>query len=163
MPEPDTVDELPSAGVGRRLAALVYDSFLIFGLMVVPLFMATAVIDHYRKAAQLGNGSVVHSLPTIAPAPVLLLYELAVIAAFYCYFWRRNGQTLGMQAWRLRLDSERGGRASLRQCLVRLLAGIPALLCAGLGYWWIWVDRQHRSWHDRASGTRVVVLPKRQR
>ncbi|MET0378345.1 MAG: hypothetical protein ABW049_05060 [Spongiibacteraceae bacterium] len=33
-------------------------------------------------------------------------------------------------------------------------------MLAGLGYWWIWLDPQQRSWHDRASNTRVVVLPK---
>jgi uncharacterized RDD family membrane protein YckC len=160
---PESTVELRPAGVGRRLAALVYDSFLIFGLMVVPLFLLAAIVDHYTAAARPGNGAVIHNIPSIAPAPLLLLYEAAVIVIFYCYFWRRNGQTLGMQAWRLRLDSNSGGRPGLRQCLLRMLAGIPALLAAGLGYWWIWIDRERRSWHDRASGTRVVVLPKNKR
>jgi len=151
--------EIRPAGVLRRLAALVYDSFLLFGLLVVPLFILTGVIAH-GTPEDVQNG-VAHSLPAIAPAPVLLAYEVAVVLGFYCYFWRRNGQTLGMQAWRLRLDSASGGRPSLRQCLLRALAGLPALLLAGLGYWWIWIDRERCAWHDRASKTRVVVLPKR--
>jgi uncharacterized RDD family membrane protein YckC len=88
---------------------------------------------------------------------------VCMVAAFYFYFWRRNGQTLGMQAWRLRLDSKDGGRASLRQCLIRMPVGFLSLLCGGLGYWWIWIDRDRLSWHDRASGTRVAVLPKRRK
>lgn len=156
----ETTPELRRAGVLRRLAALVYDSFLIFGLMVVPLFILTGLIEG-GAGAPAADSAVVHELPAIAPKPVLLLYMIAVVIGFYCYFWRRNGQTLGMQAWRLRLENADGGRPSLRQCLLRILAGVPALLCAGLGYWWIWLDRQGRAWHDRASNTRVVVLPKR--
>jgi uncharacterized RDD family membrane protein YckC len=161
-PAPDPTNELPGnelrpAGVGRRIAALVYDSFLIFGLWVVPLFIVTAA----SHRASLQTNSVVHDLPVIAPGPVILLYEFAIVLIFYGYFWRKNGQTLGMQAWRLRVDSISGGRPSLRQCLQRAAVGFIALACAGLGFWWIWLDREGRAWHDRASNTRVVVLPKR--
>jgi uncharacterized RDD family membrane protein YckC len=150
--------QLPSAGPIPRLAALAYDSFLIFGLMVVPLMILTGLRQH-----QIGlqTGGVVHELPPIAPRPVMLAYMFCVIAGFYYYFWRRNGQTLGMQAWRLRLDSSSGGRPSFRQCLGRLLVGAVSLLCVGLGYWWIWFDRERLAWHDRASNTRVVVLTKK--
>lgn len=148
---------LPNAGPIARLAALGYDSFLIFGLLVVPLFILTGL---RARSAGLQTDGVIHELPPIASRPVLLLYMICMVAGFYYYFWRRNGQTLGMQAWRLRLDSSTGGRPSLRQCLIRMPVGLLALLCGGLGYWWIWFDRQHLAWQDRASNTRVVVLPK---
>jgi uncharacterized RDD family membrane protein YckC len=150
--------ELPTAGPISRLAALGYDSFLIFGLLVVPLFILTGLRE---RSSGLQTDGVIHDLPPIASRPVLLLYMICMVAGFYYYFWRRNGQTLGMQAWRLRLDSRDGGRASLRQCLIRMPVGLLSLLCGGLGYWWIWLDREQLAWHDRASGTRVVVLPKR--
>jgi len=35
-----------------------------------------------------------------------------------------------------------------------------SLLLGGLGFWWAWLDRQRLTWHDRASGTRVVRMPK---
>lgn len=153
-----TETSLPTAGVLRRLAALVYDAFLLFGLLVAPLFIFTAIRS---PKVDLQNGSVTHDLPSIAPQPVMLLYMILVSASFYCYFWRRNGQTLGMQAWRIRVDSENGGRPNWRQCLIRATVGLVSLLCAGLGYWWIWIDKNRCSWHDRASNTRVVVLPKK--
>ncbi len=153
-----TETPLPTAGALRRLAALVYDAFLIFGLLVVPLFIATALLN---PRSDVHEGSVTHDLPSIAPKPVILAYMIVVIVGFYCYFWRTSGQTLGMQAWRIRLDGEQGQRPSWRQCLIRAAVGFFSLLCAGLGYWWIWVDKNRASWHDRASNTRVVVLPKK--
>jgi uncharacterized RDD family membrane protein YckC len=157
-PTPKT-NLLPPAGVVRRLAALVYDAFLLFGLLVVPLFLVTAV----RSKPPLPDGSVAHDLPPIAPAPVMFLYMVVVICAFYWYFWRKSGQTLGMQAWRLRLDNAAGGRPGLRQCVLRSSIGLLSLLSAGLGYCWLWWDREHLTWHDRASNTRIVVLPKHKR
>jgi len=44
--------------------------------------------------------------------------------------------------------------------LRRLAWAVVSWLPLGLGYLWILVDPQRRAWHDRLSGTRVVVLPK---
>lgn len=148
----------PTAGPLRRLAALVYDSFLLFGILVVPLFILTAALSHEPAIRQ--NDSVTHELPSIAPQPVMLLYMIAVVVGFYCYFWRRSGQTLGMQAWRMRLESRTGGRVSWRQCLVRALVGFFSLICLGLGFIWSAWGQERLTWHDRASNTRVVLLPK---
>ncbi|MFT3930441.1 MAG: RDD family protein [Spongiibacteraceae bacterium] len=153
-----TSTELPIAGVIRRLSALVYDAFLLFGLLVAPLFIATAVMSPRQNLPQ---GSVAHELPAIAPQPVLLAYMIVVIVGFYVYFWRKSGQTLAMQAWRIRVDSNVGGRPTWKQCFVRAAVGFISLLCGGLGYWWIWIDKDGASWHDRASNTRVVVIPKK--
>lgn len=150
----------PMAPVWRRLAALTYDSFLLFAL----LFAATALYQWLSGGLSslpvLEESNVVQDVPVGAHGIIYQFYLLMVIVAFYCYFWRRTGQTLGMQAWRLRLDSAEGGRPRLGQCLRRLLVGAPALLLGGAGYWWIWLDRDHLAWHDRFSHTRVIVLPK---
>lgn len=155
LPPPDC----PNAGLWRRLAALVYDSFLLFGLLVVPVFVLVALTS--KSGTAYGTEGVTHELPMLAPGWVMLGYEVLVICAFYTYFWRSKGQTLGMQAWRLQLCNREGQPATLKQCAIRLLVGAPALLLGAAGYWWLWFDREQRTWHDRASDTRVVVLPKR--
>jgi uncharacterized RDD family membrane protein YckC len=153
------------AGVWRRLAALVYDSFLLFGLLFITGGIYVAVdagLAGVPIAADVQTGSVITDLPKHR-SPLLFALEVLVVGGFYIYFWRRNGQTLGMQAWRLRLDDAAAGgaRPSTRQCLLRLAVGLVSLACAGLGYWWLWIDKERRTWHDRASNTQVVVLPKR--
>jgi uncharacterized RDD family membrane protein YckC len=54
-----------------------------------------------------------------------------------------------------------GGPITWRIALVRLGGACVSAAAAGLGYFWIWVDRDRLAWHDRWSGTRVIVLPKR--
>jgi uncharacterized RDD family membrane protein YckC len=94
------------------------------------------------------------------------VYRLALLLVwigFYGLFWTRSGQTLGMLAWRLKLVRTDGRPVGWRDVFLRLAAGVPSLLLAGLGYFWIWLDRDRLAWHDRASHTRPVVLPKRPR
>ena len=145
------------AGVMRRLAAMLYDSLLVFGV----LFAATlpALFLGGNGDAAIENEQVVHELPVVGGWP-FQLYLLTVFIAFFCWFWRRDGQTLGMQAWRLKVEDMAGNRISIVQCLQRLAGATVSLGCGGIGYWWIWIDKDGMSWHDRWSKTRVVVLPK---
>ena len=81
--------------------------------------------------------------------------------AFYCGFWLLKGQTLGMQAWRIRLRSFQGETVTPRQAVLRCLGAFVSLLPAGAGYWWCLIDRNGRYWHDYLSGTELELLPKR--
>jgi uncharacterized RDD family membrane protein YckC len=48
-----------------------------------------------------------------------------------------------------------------QQASWRFLAAALSLGCLGLGFLWIMHDRERRAWHDRLSGTRLLLLPKR--
>ena len=54
-----------------------------------------------------------------------------------------------------------GTPPSWRQVWIRYAVGTASLLLAGLGFFWAWIDRDRLTWHDRASGTRLVRVPKR--
>jgi uncharacterized RDD family membrane protein YckC len=141
-----------AAGLGRRVGALVYDGILVLAV----LFFATAlVIIPY----DLGTG---HPYPRHLWSYWLLLrlYQLAVVVAFFVYFWTRGGQTLGLRAWRLRVTRTDRGPLSVRDALRRLGWAALGLAPAGLGLWWCLFDREHLAWYDRRSGTRVVRVPR---
>ncbi|ARN75379.1 RDD family protein [Oceanicoccus sagamiensis] len=156
MSDPQT--ELPTAGVIKRLAAMVYDSLLIFGL----LFTATIPTLFFQsdQALDKNNEQVVHELPTLVDGWPFQLYLLLVYISFFCWFWRKNGQTLGMQAWRLHVVDKQGQRISLKQCLQRIAGAFISAACLGAGYWWIWFDKDNLAWHDHWSQSRIVVRPK---
>ena len=85
---------------------------------------------------------------------------LAIVILFFGLFWTRRGQTLGMTAWRLRVEREDGSLLNWADVIKRLAAATVSLVLAFAGYWWIWIDRDKLAWHDRWTRTRVVVLPK---
>ena len=149
------MSDLPSPGLPRRLAAILYDTFL-----VLPLIMLVTALALGVRTALVGDPGDLAQAETLNARLVQLLAVLTC-AGFYCGFWLIKGQTLGMQAWRIRLSSYRGERLTLSQALLRCLGALISLLPAGAGFWWCLVDRNGRYWHDYISGTELDLLPKR--
>jgi len=137
--------QLPPAGLPRRMAALCYDA-----LVVASLFMLTGFL------VLLVTGGAAIPAGTHWFRVLLLL----VPGTYVCVSWKHGGQTLGMRAWRLRLVDLDGQPVSATTTVLRLAAATVAWLPAGLGYLWSLFDREGRTWHDRWTGTRIVVLPK---
>lgn len=135
----------PPCGLIRRLAAIFYDSLLLGALWMgatFPLLFLT-----HGEAVPAGD-------------PIYTVYLLLIGWAFFGWFWTRGGQTLGMRAWRIQVQTPAGRPIGWRAATFRYLAALFSWLCLGLGFLWQWVDREHITWHDRLSRTRVVVLPK---
>ena len=88
----------------------------------------------------------------------ILFVELFV---FFTFFWLNRGQTLGMQAWRLRIY--RDDPIDLRCVFLRFLGALLGMACLFVGYFWILIDKQSRSWSDLLSNSQVVREPKLKR
>ena len=140
------LEELPPAPLWRRLLAAVYDTLLLIALLMVATFPAVLLND-----SEAVTGPVASS--------VLFAWLLVVGLSFFAVFWHTSGQTLGMRAWRLRVHKD-GGRLSWRDAYLRGAAAIVSWLPAGLGYLIALADAGKRTWHDRMTGTGVVVLPR---
>lgn len=138
----------------RRLAALIYDTCL-----VLPMVMLSVAIAMGIYLGITGRADASMELQML-PASLVRVLALATVAAFYCIFWLKKGQTLGMQAWRIRLRSNDGGTVTPKQTLLRCLGACVSLAAGGCGYWWCLIDRNGRYWHDYWSGTELELLPK---
>ncbi|AFL72886.1 RDD family protein [Thiocystis violascens] len=136
----------------RRLGAMLYDSVLLLGVLI----LATAIV---AIPYEIVVGAKVYE--ATLPLALMRLYLLVVVAAFYVYFWMRGGQTLGMRAWRFRVIGDDGGNLGFGSALQRFGWAILSLLPAGLGFWWSLIDRDRLAWHDRKSHSRLVMLEKR--
>lgn len=106
------------AGVLRRLTAIVYDSFLL----VAVLFVAAAL-----------TLPITHGKAVGANNPFFTTYLFFVSFFFFAWFWTHGGQTLGMRAWRLRLETRDGHAIGWWHALLRFLSGLPAWLVLTLG------------------------------
>ncbi|HEY8522050.1 MAG TPA: RDD family protein [Gammaproteobacteria bacterium] len=133
------------AGLARRLVAFVYDALLIAALLFA--FTLALVLARGGRAIPPGTWWFGASL-------------LALKALFFCWFWSRGGQTLGMRAWRLRVERRDGSPVAFGRAAARYAAAWVSALAAGCGFWWSLLDRERRCWHDLVCDTRVVLLPK---
>ena len=146
MPNPTESPAPLRALVGWRLLALAYDFFPMLALWFITAGVFTAIHRDAVRGGWLG------------------LLEFAVMwllaGAYAVASWRRGGQTLGMRPWRLQLLSAHAGPPTWKALWLRYAVGTLSLLLGGLGFWWAWFDRDRRTWHDRASSTCLVRIPK---
>lgn len=141
---------LRSPGLLRRLAAIVYDSLLLSAIIIAAAFV-------YTIAAQsLTGADLTQGLARLG----FQLYLLAVILAYYLYFWTQGRQTLAMRAWRLLILREDGKPLQALDALRRLGFAVLTLAPAGLGLWWMLFDREQQTWYDRLAGTRTLLTRK---
>ncbi|MCR6651741.1 MAG: RDD family protein [Cellvibrionaceae bacterium] len=143
-----------SAPIWRRLAALLYDSFILLALS----FFYGALIT---LLATLAGEQPAEYQPMFKHWSFTLGW-LLTLALFYIWFWQKSGQTVGMRAWRLKLvdhlDHER--TPSWRLCALRALVAPLVILPAGIGYWYGFLNREKRCLHDRLSRTDVIQIAK---
>ena len=121
--------------LARRLAAMVYEAFLIFAVA----FLAAWIFFFASGARDATSGVLRRELQ---------LFILAMLAAYFLWCWLRGGQTLAMRAWRIRLVE-----VTPRKALVRFLLAAALL---PLSILWALLDRDHQFLHDRLAGTRLI-------
>ena len=125
----------------RRFGAIFYDSFLLLTV----LFVASFIIV----------------IPTgiIPQDPYFFLFQIYIFVIAYLFFawcWTRGGQTLGMRTWKMKVVNEDNTKLSYTTALIRFIVSMISWLPFGLGYLWSLWDKQHRTWHDIASKTKLV-------
>ena len=123
-------------------AALFYD---LLSISVLVYFASFLPIILSGTSIQAGN--------------IELQLFIIMIAVFYFFYCFKKGKTFGMQAWRLELQSENGGKISDYQILIRIIGGIFSFLFFGIGYLFILFNQRKRSLHDIASKTYLRQTP----
>ena len=172
---PKTTIELARAGL--RLAAVLYDGLLIIAINAILAAILIGIATPAEVAAK--HQAVV--LPDwfrhfiLFPAMVLMTW------VFYGYFWRKTGQTLGMQTWRLKVVKPNGQLLSWSDAFGRCAAAMILPTICGLAanvlynnggtfalslvfgfvgnYLWGWINRRGLAWHDQLSATVVIRVP----
>ena len=130
----------------RRLLAVVYDLLLLLAVWFVAALPWPLLPSAFSDS---GTGRL-----------LLRAYLILVAFLFFGGFWVHGGQTLGMRAWRVKLVSGDGAGVTWAQAARRFAAAILSAACVGLGFLSAAVRRDRLAWHDRLSGTRLVLLPK---
>lgn len=126
----------------RRLAAMFYDALLLSALLFIASLPLTLL-----------SGGAIHS-GTVS----YQFYLLTIIFIYLGWHWTHGGQTLGMKSWRLRVMNPDGTTLNWQQALLRFLGAVVSTAVLGLGHLWLLIDAERLTWHDRWSGTRLVLV-----
>jgi uncharacterized RDD family membrane protein YckC len=147
--------QAPPAPLWRRIAAMLYDSFLVFAIWIIVGFIVLYALG--VNSAQNASGE----LAQLTPLQNNVLFASMMLSAFlfFGFFWTHSGQTLGMQAWRIKVQNPDGSAISWLQALLRCCTAPFALLALGLGYLCMLVDPQKRTVPDRISRSQVIRVP----
>jgi uncharacterized RDD family membrane protein YckC len=127
---------LPTAGLARRLAAMVYEAMLLFAVA----FFAGWLFFFASGGRDATSGWLRYALQ---------LFVLVTFAAYFLWCWLRGGQTLAMKAWRIRLADVTPAKA-----ILRFIYGL-LLVPTGIAIVWAFFDRDRQFLHDRLAGTRI--------
>ena len=93
-------------GLGRRLAALVYEGLLLFGVLMLSGWLY-AGLTQQRHALEGRVG--------------LQVFLFLVLGVYFIWFWTHGGQTVALKAWRLRVVAADGLPLTQPRALARYL------------------------------------------
>lgn len=127
----------------RRLGAIGYDF-----MVVIAISFAVTACWLFFSGQETAEGAGFKSA------------LLITVFCFFALFWTRTGQTIGMMAWRIRIQSKEGYSINLMQALIRFFVACFSAACFGAGYFWMLFDDEKLTWQDRLSNSEVVYLPK---
>lgn len=177
MSDTDDPTEQSIVPLWRHLLAMIYDLFLIIPLLMVTSAILVGIHGPTESAA-------------IRTVPAWQQWAMTYVAliGFYGTFWRKSGQTLGMQAWRVKLVSaELSNDITWSQAAVRVTAaslpfvvallpylffdindsGLAIYLATGViacsGFLWRYSNAQRFYLQDLLSGTSLTLVPPRKK
>ncbi len=135
----------PDAGLGRRLGALLYDIFVLLGILFIAA-LPLPWFDQITEGTWLGLW-------------IKRIYLLTVCFAYFGGFWVNGGQTLGMKAWHIKVIKLSEHSLGWSHALKRFIGLCLSTVTLGLGFFWMPGDSKHSNW-DRLCRTRVIWCPK---
>ncbi|OUW81106.1 MAG: hypothetical protein CBD82_04510 [Gammaproteobacteria bacterium TMED222] len=134
-----------NAGLMRRLLALLYDSILIIGI-----YMSYVILVTYL------NGSALESQLEIL---FLQFSFVFFIFLFYCYFWKfNNGQTLGMQVWKIKLVSSGNEEININKMVLRCALSMIFSLVFLSNFIFIIFNKERKTLGDYFSKTKLLKV-----
>ena len=155
----DRVLRVRVAGFPRRAVAALFDLGVLLALTAaVTTTVAVALGVPMPGLREVGPDLLVAGILDRNPMAVGAVgLFLGMTGLYQLYFGGMSGQTPGMRLVGIRLITARGRAPGPARGFLRLLALVPSLVPAGLGWLWALFDREHRALHDHLAGSYVIL------
>jgi len=115
----------PRAGIIRRLASWVYDLLVAVAVYMVAGafgFLVFATLAYFGMIDMQGHQHLIEAQQSsVLYSTLIYIWNLSWVSFFFIFFWNKSGQTIGMKAWRLRVQNQDGSLISKTTGLKRLL------------------------------------------
>jgi len=144
----------PRANFFKRLGAYIYDLFAVSAVLMLAGILAIIVVIVANNTGLINLDAYQDVADFLSSSQIFALYLATVVIGFYAYFWTKAGQTIGMKAWRLRVQNSDGSNISFTQSLIRM-----ATSAFGLGNFLVFFSNQS-AFQDQWAECEVVVLTK---
>lgn len=153
----NSTHSIKPAGLFRRFAAIFYDALIIMAVEMIAVGIVIATMEALLSQGVISYGSYVDASDVLNHHPIwrwfFHAYVVLVWVGFLSFFWMK-GQTLGMRAWKLRVQNEDGSTISFVQSLIRMATSL-----FGLGNFTVIFDSRKRALQDMWAKCEVVHLP----
>jgi uncharacterized RDD family membrane protein YckC len=133
-----------SASPTARLAATAIDVVLLVAIDVAIVYFTLQIC-----------GLGLDELALVPKVPLVVFLTLQNVAYFIAF--TASGCTLGQMAAGIKvIAADAHGTLGLRHAAVRTMVWLALAIPAGIGLLSVLFSRDHRGFHDRCAGTRVV-------
>lgn len=151
-----TTSDYATPSLMRRFAAMVYDSLLIVAVSILYGAIMTGINVAIKGAPETGE-RITWGMFGV----VVFIGWILTVGLFFCYFWHKSGQTLGMKTWRMKIvNSDDLNCPGYTQCVIRFLCAPLSFCLIGAGYWLMYTNTERQTLHDKISKTRTLLLSK---
>ena len=120
--------EFPRAGFWRRFASLIYDTLVVIAFAMLTTVLYLLAIQALISLDILTIGDAEDVSAYIQNSPLLYGIRSALLVlvsvAFFSYFWAKSGQTIGMRAWRLKVQTLDGNLIRWPQGALRAISAL---------------------------------------
>jgi uncharacterized RDD family membrane protein YckC len=123
------------------MAIIVYDFVIVISLLMLATLLAMLAGFGGRTAMK---------------DPAYTIYLLSIWFFYLAWCWHKGGMTVGMRAWRVKIEDESGNRPGWGKSTIRFLASLLSAAAVGIGFAWALFDSRKRTWHDILSGSRLI-------
>ena len=124
-----------------RLTITIYDAIFLFFI----LFILSVPLVIFLN------------IDTTSPLHTLYLACLYLITfLYYPVMWKLYGQTPAMKLWKTTITNKNAEPITWKQATIRYLVALLSWAIAGLGFIWMFFRKDRATWHDLASGTRLI-------
>tara|TARA_B100000035_G_C20565234_1_gene364322 strand:- start:27 stop:494 length:468 start_codon:yes stop_codon:yes gene_type:complete len=139
----------------RRIAASIYDFFLLIGVWFAVGFISVWInggpfVGVEKISGRGYSETIVGFIESDLIGPFLVLFSTWV---FYGYFWTHGGKTLGMAVWKFEIYSLDNDKIKLGQISIRFFFNLITFFLVGLPLIAMYFSKKNLSLSDRLSRT----------